>query len=64
MYRYSFPVDRLSGGLFFIDPIFRKPMHRRSDNHAHLGNEGISYAGIGRMAEEKEQQHMGTVYLI
>ncbi|TNN80182.1 hypothetical protein EYF80_009507 [Liparis tanakae] len=39
----------------------KKPMHRRSDDHAHLGNDGISYAGIGRMAGEKEQQHMGTL---
>lgn len=43
-------MDWLSGGLVFIDPIFRKQTYHRSDIHAHLGNVGILYTGraIGR----------------
>lgn len=40
IYRSSLPVDRLSGGLSFIDLRFRKQAHYRSDIHAHLGNGG------------------------
>jgi len=47
IYRFSFPVDRSSDGLFFIDSIFRKQTHHWPDIHTQPGNMDIWNTGRG-----------------